>query len=106
MSIFTEEELDKLISQVKNTDYKPYTLILTKGEKTIMEEIIMGFSLEESNSVKAISINDLDFFSLYHYPTEEEMKLAYSMGFTLKKIVPKNDCTKYIFTKNDLMEVL
>jgi hypothetical protein len=70
-----------------------------------MEKNIMFFK-KDSNNIKAVSINDLDSFSLSCYPTEEELKIIYSSGFILRYVIPKINYTKYIFVKNDLMEVL
>jgi hypothetical protein len=70
-----------------------------------MEKNIIFFK-KDSNSIKAVSINDLDSFSLYCYPTEEELKIIYSSGFILRYIIPKTNYTKYIYVRNDLMEVL
>jgi len=71
-----------------------------------MEKTIMFFK-KDSNSIKAaVSIKDLDSFSLSCYPTEEELKIIYSSGFILRYIVPKTNYTEYIYVRNDLMEVL
>lgn len=66
----------------------------------MMEEIFSFQTKEKDNNIiKAVSLDDIDLFTLCVYPTEKKLNAIYSYGFVLIKIIQTENYTKYIFSK-------
>lgn len=66
-----------------------------------MNDTILEFTIKEEDcgKVTAVSLEDIDLFTMYIAPTEEELKIIYSYGFILIKIINEKNYSKYIFSK-------
>lgn len=66
----------------------------------MMDDKILEFIKKKYGEViTVIPLEDIDCFTMCILPTEEELKIIYSYGFILIKIIDKKNYSKYIFSK-------